>query len=78
MHHIRTSVFRIRQAEMAQIVGVAQSTVSRWEKGLAEPSLSEIARIRQEAIKRRIRWKDAWFFQSVTPANTSTGEGAAA
>ena len=33
------------QADFGSIAGVDQSTVSRWEKGDGEPSLSEIQRI---------------------------------
>ena len=65
---IRRDVFRASQAEMAAIVGVSQGTISKWEAGLHEPSRHELARIRAEAVKRRIKWKDAWFFAPPTAA----------
>lgn len=62
--HIRKNVFKVRQAEFAAIAGVTQATVSRWEaeKTGAAPTLDELARIRDEAVRRRIRWADKLFF----------------
>lgn len=46
-----TSIERIRkrlalsQKQFAELASVNQSTVSRWERGDGEPSLSEIKRI---------------------------------
>lgn len=62
--HIRKNVFKVRQAEFAAIAGVTQATVSRWEaaKGGAAPTLDELARIRDEAARRRLRWADKMFF----------------
>lgn len=67
MLFIRRDVFKITQSEMARIAGVTQPTVSNWENGGFEPNRDELARIRQEAAKRRLKWKDGWFF--VTPAS---------
>lgn len=81
MHEIRTRVFRISQVEMAKIADVRQSTVSRWENGSAEPGLSELIRIRTEASRRRLKWRDAWFFKKTNqdtgaPAHSETGAAA--
>jgi transcriptional regulator with XRE-family HTH domain len=64
MLHIRQHVFAVLQAEMAEIAGVTQPTVSRWERGLTEPSREELVRIREEARRRRIKWCDSWFFDA--------------
>lgn len=72
IRHIRTKVFKVKQAEFASIAGVTQATVSRWEavKNPATPSLDEMARIREAAFKRRHRWSDRLFFE--TPADEAT------
>lgn len=62
MLRIRRNVFRVTQIEMAQIAGVKQPTISRWERGLREPDLSHLQRIRAEAHRRKLRWDDRWFF----------------
>lgn len=59
---IRRNVFRVTQIEMAQIAGVKQPTISRWERGLREPGISHLQRIRAEARRRKLRWDDRWFF----------------
>jgi transcriptional regulator with XRE-family HTH domain len=50
------------QASFAEVAGVTQATVSRWERGEFEPSRDELVRIRDEARRKRIRWRDSWFF----------------
>lgn len=35
----------MKQAELAERLEVEQSTVSRWENGLAEPSITMLAKI---------------------------------
>lgn len=69
MKRIRCVIFRVTQIEMATIAGVEQPTVSRWEKGTNEPSLTNIESIRAEAIRRGLPWNDEFFF--------TTGERAA-
>lgn len=63
MRHIRTSVFRVTQAEFGRLAGVGQATVSRWEGGVA-PSLEEMQAIRKAAFERGIDWDDRWFFEA--------------
>ncbi len=65
--HIRKHVFKVRQVDFAEIAGVTQATVSRWEDGTLAPSLDELARIRAAAGERRLRWNDKLFF--TTPAS---------
>lgn len=68
LKHIRLNVFGVKQQEFADIAGVPQSQVSRWENGKAAPTLEEMNRIREEAAKRRgerrlkSRWDDRLFF----------------
>jgi len=63
--YIRTQVLRVSQAEFARIAGVAsQGTISKWESDPHDgPSLRELARIRAEVLRRKLRWRDAWLFE---------------
>lgn len=63
IRHIRREIFKVTQTEFASLVGVTQATISRWEGGVA-PSLDDMQRIRDAAAKRKIRWRDDWFFSS--------------
>jgi len=65
--HIRKNVFHLKQREFAEVVGVRQSTVSRWERGESFPSLNEMAMIRAAARESGRRWQDRWFFDPPTP-----------
>jgi len=56
--------FDASQQEMADIVGVDQSTWSRWERGHRHPTLIELQRIRAEARRRGMPWKDDWLFEA--------------
>ena len=64
IRRIRLDVFQVSQAELAQIAGVRQATVSRWERGELEPSLSALERIREAAIARGLDWHDRWLFEA--------------
>lgn len=61
IRNIRLNVFHATQAEFAQLVGVMQSTVSRWENGV-EPDRADLAAIRAAALEKGIEWKDEWLF----------------
>lgn len=61
--HIRQNVFKLPQSAFAEISGVTQATVSRWETGEFEPNRDELQRIRDEAQSRGIPWDDSWFFR---------------
>ena len=79
--YIRTHIFRTSQEAMADIAGVSQATVSRWEAGHFEPNGKRMERIRGEALKRKIKWNDAWFFEAPAraPAKpTPASQGASA
>ncbi len=55
IHYIRVKVMRMNQTEMAQAIGVARNTISRWELGKAEPLLHDI-----QAIKKACHWHPLW------------------
>lgn len=42
---VRKELLNVSQAELAEMAGVTQSTVSRWERGELSPTLDEVARI---------------------------------
>lgn len=62
--HIRTQVFGLPQAGMAEIAKVSQGTVSKWETDQLQPDRREMDRIRREAHKRGLDWDDRWFFEA--------------
>jgi transcriptional regulator with XRE-family HTH domain len=64
MLHVRKSVLKLSQAELAKIARVSQGTVSKWEAGQLEPSRDELDRIRLEAVERGLDWEDRWFFET--------------
>lgn len=45
IEHIRKTVLGLSQAQFAEIAGVKQSTVSRWERGELSPSIREVGRV---------------------------------
>lgn len=63
IRHIRKDVFRKNQAEFAALIGVKQSTVSRWENG-TEPDRADLAAIRAAAVRMNVPWSDDWFFEA--------------
>jgi transcriptional regulator with XRE-family HTH domain len=63
VRHIRQSIFRLTQREFAEVAGVTQASVSRWENG-TPPSHPEMQAIRDAAIGRGIPWDDRWFFEA--------------
>jgi transcriptional regulator with XRE-family HTH domain len=64
MARIRKQLFRETQSAFGAIARTSQATVSRWETGELDPTLDQLCRIRAEARRRRLPWKDAWFFQT--------------
>lgn len=68
MLHVRTVVFKATQAEMAQITGAGQATVSRWENEGPGPTRTQLERIRSEALRRGFVWDDRWFFETPVEA----------
>jgi transcriptional regulator with XRE-family HTH domain len=62
IEHIRRRVFKVTQTEFADIAGVTQATVSRWEDGEFEPTRAAMEKIRGEALTRELEWDDRWFF----------------
>lgn len=69
--HIRKNVLKISQRELADIAGTTQASVSRWEAGEQEPSLSEMAKIREAARAQGIQWDDRWFFDALPSASAT-------
>lgn len=67
IRYIRKNVFGVTQQEFAEIAGVQQSSVSRWEAGGA-PTLEEMTRIREAANSRKLKlkWRDDLFFTTPT------------
>lgn len=63
---IRRHIFGMNQIDFAKLVKVSQSTVSRWETLQLEPGLKDMRRIRKEAVRLRLTWKDSFFFDGVT------------
>ena len=64
IEHIRRVVFDVSQSAFAEIAGTTQPSVSRWEQGLQEPDLGEMARIRNAAVERGLSWHDRLFFET--------------
>jgi DNA-binding transcriptional regulator YiaG len=67
IEHIRKNVFRVSQSGLANIAGVTQATVSRWERGELEPGRIELEQIRSAARKLNLSWDDSWFFEIPSP-----------
>lgn len=63
MHTIRKEILKLSQKEMADLTGVAQTTVSRWETGVLAPNRDEMIRIRQAAKDKGASWSDTLFFE---------------
>ncbi|MBP2297979.1 helix-turn-helix transcriptional regulator [Azospirillum picis] len=63
IRRIRCEILQLTQAELARAAGTTQATVSRWERDEAEPSLSEMTRIRTRVKEAGLPWDDAWFFE---------------
>jgi DNA-binding transcriptional regulator YiaG len=61
--HIRTKVFRMSQQAFADLAGVRQPTVSRWELGELHPNRESMRRIREAALAGCKPWDDRWFFE---------------
>lgn len=68
IHQIRKHVFGVTQQQFAEIAGVQQSMVSRWENNQAAPTLEEMNRIRVAASDRKLKrkWRDDLFFAAPT------------
>jgi len=78
IEHIRKKILGLNQAALADITGVTQATVSRWESGELEPGREELGRIRDAARARGIAWDDRWFFEPPTLAIAAPEPGHAA
>jgi DNA-binding transcriptional regulator YiaG len=77
VEYIRTRVFKLTQAPFAEIAGVSQPTVSRWEEDgfvRSEPTREQMNLIRSEAIRRGLPWSDSWFFQTFPDEPTGDAE----
>lgn len=54
------------QCQLAAMIGVTQSTVSKWERRQASPTLENLEKIRGEASSRRLELDDRLFFETNT------------
>ena len=63
---IRKSVCRMTQAKFAELAGVAQGTVSKWESGTLSPSLVDLTKIRERVQHAGYAWSDSWLFECPT------------
>jgi DNA-binding transcriptional regulator YiaG len=70
MLHIRKNVLQLSQARFAEVAGVSQATVSRWERGQWEPNRDELARIRSWAKDNNVDLNDSAFFDA-TPGRAA-------
>lgn len=66
MKLIRKTLLQVSQVEMAAIASTTQATVSRWECGELYPDLAQMARIRDAARCRGLKWDDRMFFEPPT------------
>ena len=64
MKHVRTVVLGLSQTEFAEVTGVNQATVSRWDQDKAFPDLKAMRKIREFAKSRDIPWDDSVFFDA--------------
>jgi predicted transcriptional regulator len=69
VEHIRRKVLGLTQKGLADVAGVSQATVSRWEHGTLEPNRDEMDLIRRKAIEEGKDWDDSWFFVTPTEAD---------
>ena len=46
LKHLR-AIYEVSQAELAKTIGVDQTSVSKWEKGLREPTISAVLAVSQ-------------------------------
>lgn len=51
----------LSQEEIAEICGVRQATISRWEAGRGEPDRVQLHRLRKAMHKRGIEFNNEWF-----------------
>lgn len=73
---IRKDILNVSQADLAEIAGTSQATVSRWEKGELQPDRAQLAKIRQAAMGRGLVWDDTWFFDPPSfPAQLGSAQG---
>jgi transcriptional regulator with XRE-family HTH domain len=68
LKHIRVAVLDMTQAAFADLVGVSQATISRWEQGEGSPTLDHLQLIRAEFFRRRIPWREASLFNAAQPS----------
>ena len=61
---IRKDVLGVTQKQLAELVGVTQGTVSKWEDGTLFPNVREMSIIRDFARKNGKPWSDSWVFDN--------------
>lgn len=62
VEYIRTRLLKMTQKELAEAMKCSQGAISKWENGLSQPALDDLAKIRKIATKHGIAWSDSIFF----------------
>jgi transcriptional regulator with XRE-family HTH domain len=65
------TLHRIKQSHAAQLLGVSQATISRWENGQVPPTPDESARLRELMAARLTSAADRVLAQLVTRSSTA-------
>lgn len=65
IRYIRTKILKINQTRLAEICGVGQGTISRWENDTAPglPDAGDLASIRDYAKDNGIPLEERLFFE---------------
>jgi DNA-binding XRE family transcriptional regulator len=61
---VRKALLKLTQVKFARIAGASQATVSRWETGELEPSMSQLRAIRDAAVGAGLEWNDSWLLDA--------------
>lgn len=66
VEYIRTQVFGMTQAALANVLNTTQASISRWEsQGYFPPEAQ--SKVREMARAKGLGWSDSWFFEVPKP-----------